>query len=800
MTGTIRRMLVGASVVSVASTTVLRAELTLVEGGQPSSAVVVPTEPCLVVRYAAEELQLHIEKATGVRLQCLREDQVAGKPGSYVFLGPCEATRNAGVDGTRAEPDGFVIKTVGDDLFIAGGDDDGDPLQLSTHAGTLFGVYELVESVLNVRWLWPGKLGEHIPTTSRVAVPEMDRTWAPQLQQRNLRRTLASSRLRGKTAYSRDALKQVLHDEAVWLRRQRMGRYGNMRYGHAFTSWWQRYGETNPEYFNQLETGRREPLQGPKNVSMCVSEPAFRQRIVENWLAAKERPPNVNVCENDTHGLCCCERCLAWDEPLPPTPSSSRYLGPNERVVTNRYARFYLAVQQLAAQHVPDTRVIGYAYVNYFPAPDAAVKLNKQVLIGLVPDTFFPRTTAEQSWVLAQWEGWGNTGASLFLRPNYFLDGYCMPHIFAHQFGAEFAHAARNGMMATDFDSLTSMWSAQGPNLYLLGRMHVRPQADVEALLDEYYAGFGPAASAVRAYFSYWERLLQENVTEWREAKLGWSGMPKSVHTFYTPPRFAEGARLLTAAVSAADGDDLATARVRFLHKGFEHARLSAETAAAVAASKANGNLTGFIEAILKLDEYRRSIERDNVANLGFCAWTEQRAWDRDLAGMMKGREIVLQLPLEWKMRWDPDEVGQQQKWFAPDADQAAWLPVRTDAAWEKQAVGEAWKADHGIDYNGLAWYRVAFPVAKEQADVALALIFGAVDEGATVWLNGEHVGTHPFKKPEDWYVPFEMDVAKQLRIGAPNELVVLVEDRSGLGGVWKPVFLVRDARPTETP
>ena len=87
----------------------------------------------------------------------------------------------------------------------------------------------------------------------------------------------------------------------------------------------------------------------------------------------------------------------------------------------------------------------------------------------------------------------------------------------------------------------------------------------------------------------------------------------------------------------------------------------------------------------------------------------------------------------------------------------------------------------------------MSFGVDTKFKAAELALLFGAVDEGATVWLNGELIGSHPFKKDSDWYMPFTMDITDCVRIGEMNTLVVLVEDRAGLGGVWKPVMLVKE-------
>jgi len=768
------------------------ADVELVSDGQARAVIVTPAKAWSVVRYAAAELQHHIKRATGVELAIAVEGAAPAQPAGRVYLGNCAASVAAGLPADPA-PETFVTRAAGGSVYIVGGDGKGHPHHGTTLAGTLFGVYELVEDVLGVRWLWPGELGEVVPRTERVVVPDGEKHWVSPLLWRGLRSTLSGTYLR--RAYSLEGRRQAVHDERVWLRRHRMGRSLKVGYGHAFTSWWSKYGESHPEYFNLLSDGKRRPHRHPTVVSMCVSEPRFWQQIVDNWLEARAKggPNNVNVCENDVDGLCVCERCRAWDEPLPPKPIDERYTDPEGRVVSNRYARYYRAVQELAAKHDPEVCVIGYAYVNYFPAPSREVKLSDRVLVGLVPDTFFPRTDEEQEWVLRQWEGWGATGARLFLRPNYFLDGYCLPYVFARQFGQEFGHAARSGMMGTDFDSLTGMWAAQGPNLYLLGRMHVRPKASVETLLGEYYAAFGPAGSGVRAYFDYWEQVTRDRDALRKKVGLGWSSFPRGVHEVYPLELFDRGRELLDAAAQAAAPDAEAAARVAFLRKGLEHARLCVETSQGLVAAKEAGDLLAGIRVIARLDDFRASIERDNVANLAFCNRVEQRAWERGLAEEARGKTVVAQLPLAWRLKWDVEEVGEAERWHDPDVDVSAWLTVRTDAAWEKQAVGEKWKAEHGADYDGLAWYRTSFTVDPKLKGEKLALIFGAVDETATVWLNGKLAGRHVFKRPEDWYMPFTIGVAGSVRFDGPNTLVVLVEDRAGLGGVWKPVILVKE-------
>jgi len=54
-------------------------------------------------------------------------------------------------------------------------------LSRDTHAGTLFGVYDILETNMGVRWLWPGKLGEVIPHRKNLSLPPLDESVKPLL-------------------------------------------------------------------------------------------------------------------------------------------------------------------------------------------------------------------------------------------------------------------------------------------------------------------------------------------------------------------------------------------------------------------------------------------------------------------------------------------------------------------------------------------------------------------------------------------------------------------------------------------
>jgi hypothetical protein len=440
--------------------------------------------------------------------------------------------------------------------------------------------------------------------------------------------------------FTPEAFEKFKREEFVFLRRHRMGRSHPMAYGHAFTEWWQTYGKEHPEWFQQLESGKRGPAKAKSRFSMCVSNPELQDQLVSLWAKKRSTKPGavnfINAVENDILGLCTCEKCRALDGPAPGdylkfySPSSKMA---NSHFVSDRYAHFWLGVQERAAKIDPNATVIGYAYFNYFQAPTTGIKLNEHILIGYCPSGgWFPRSPEEDAWMKRQWTGWRGTGARLFLRTNHLLDGYCMPYIFAHQFANDFQHAAREGMVATDLDSLTGRWATQGPTLYLAARLHVRPEAPVEDLLAEYYNSFGAAAPQVRTYFDYWEDYTtrgRERINKAMEdlQTSRWRNWAKAAHAIYPPECFTHAEKVLADAAARVAEDKEAAARVEFLRLGLQHAKLCVKVATEISVANPAAPKAGSSAALVELMKFRRQTERTGISNFNHLAWVEDLSW-----------------------------------------------------------------------------------------------------------------------------------------------------------------------------
>src|ERR1017187_9798062 len=146
-----------------------------------------------------------------------------------------------------------------------------------------------------------------------------------------------------------------------------------------------------------------------------------------------------------------------------------------------------------------------------------------------------------------------------------------------------------------------------------------------------------------------------------------------------------------------------------------------------------------------------------------------------------------------WLFRLDPDGKGEQSGWALPDIPGAGWREVRVPHTWQVEP-------ENG-EYRGLAWYRRTFEAPQAWSECAVRVEFEAVFHTATVWVNGREAGRHIGKG----YTAFTLDIGNLLRYGAPNLLVVKVDnafnesmlprgrssDWAHDGGIYRPVQLL---------
>ena len=190
--------------------------------------------------------------------------------------------------------DGFVLRTLGDSLVIAGG----------TSRGTLYGVYALLEK-LGVRWYTPEV--EVVPARARVALAGVGGG------------AVAGLRLPRVELVRRAAPPRVRRAHAL----ERARTWPECKYGGPLDTGFpfansldllippESFRE-HPDYFPLLHGQRTGGYTQRCFANFAVTVQGIRR--VRAWLNERPELTVVNVSQNATDGWCRCPRCSALDD------------------------------------------------------------------------------------------------------------------------------------------------------------------------------------------------------------------------------------------------------------------------------------------------------------------------------------------------------------------------------------------------------------------------------------------------------------------------------------------------------
>ena len=168
-----------AEVWAVLSATILfglaapaRAETTLVAEGKSDYVIVVGKDASPSEKFAAEELAAHVKLISGAELPVRGEGGALPEKAIVLGFGPSAESLGVKVDDTLGT-DGFLIRTIGQRLVIAGG----------RPRGTMYGVYTLLER-LGCRWWTPSE--STIPRMPTIRIEPLDLREVPALEYRDM--------------------------------------------------------------------------------------------------------------------------------------------------------------------------------------------------------------------------------------------------------------------------------------------------------------------------------------------------------------------------------------------------------------------------------------------------------------------------------------------------------------------------------------------------------------------------------------------------------------------------------------
>ena len=762
----------------------------------PAKAVIVVKKDADgVIQFAGKELQKYLLMITGKKIPIA--DQV--KKGRYPFifgtpagvkLAPEEARWEVGKDKTLLYGDSTLVGSNRIMLYKV--------LDLSSKSGDLTAVYDFLEKQLGVLFLAPGNAGISYEPRKKLELKEGKSSWTPTLSYRYLwpDRTNAVARRFKDKKFPGNALppadfvvtnEKEYHSKKfetfLWLKQQRIGRSKDYAFGHAFTDWWERFGKTNPEYF-ALVNGKRGPKypNRPKWVKLCVSNPAVWKKIVSEWAKNPKRGSMINICENDGGGFCECAECRKLD--MPPRNGL-----PWDKDLSDRYVYFGKQIRKEIKKIDPNAIVCQYAY-SVYRNPPLREKLDHDTHLSYVP-SMLELDSAEKSY-----QEWHKAGARHFLlRPNDLHINTSLPMGFEKTLFDAFKLGLKYGAFGTRYDSLHGFWDISGIADYLIARGNVDTTKDFDYWMNEYCSAYGAAAPEVRKYFDHfriniWEKGVWQNRKS-ISARTQYGNFRKvimlNIHEFYKESDFDTVEGYLRAGLKK-ELTPNQRKRLENLLLVNEHSRLTYRAMAAQGREK--------ILAAVKLLKFRRA-NKEKI-NVNWEKLFHIEIANGDGAGIRSAMMLADYsdfdtTPVSWRFAPDPKDTGVKEQWFAPrySRERNKWGFIRTDGTWEKQNYKDPELKKMMEKYDGIGWYAQNITIRPEWKGKKIYMVFGAVDESAWLYINGKPAGERVYQKDSDYYTPFALDITNAVDWNRKSQnVVVRVQDKTGAGGIWKPVYV----------
>ena len=394
----------------------------------PPAVIVVEQDAPPPVHFAGGELKSFLETMTA------KEFTISPIPvpsASNIFLGKSKYSKQAGINTDELPAYGYIIKADKGDLYILGNDSshksserlfelrkdlDGrfkDQWQYSQckwdfDMGTAVGVWRFLET-LGVRWLFPGPLGEYIPKKKSIRLSSsINIQQSPYFKMRLIG---------GNRWFKEDAPNSTSHyifsDEGqrlqwsgnknmLWILRQGgAAKYMAINHRPNRHFWASRFGNSNPEYFALLKSGKRNIpwITNTSRFSLCnSSEGMFEEtqrdidaffagkspasRGIRNhdsfshnrgWISPAAYGNTFSLLPHDTFAPCVCKKCQVLVD------SSQPFSGQLSDSVWD----FVKRTAETAARKHPDKYFTCLAYSSYSQPPRAFKKLPDNVIVGL---------------------------------------------------------------------------------------------------------------------------------------------------------------------------------------------------------------------------------------------------------------------------------------------------------------------------------------------------------------------------------------------------------------------------------
>ncbi len=756
------------------------AELVLVKDGRACTTIVAAKDAPEHVCDAALELQTYLEKISGARIPIT--DAMESVAGCRILVGRSQALNvlNLNIPSGHThtmQEEAAVIRTIGNDLVLAGNDD-------WEYQGTRLAVYTFLDD-LGCRWYFPGEYGEIVPRMKTIVVPDQDRIERPSFRIRHL-------------WYSgwMPISETQQENYRLWYKRNRLNSLALSLPGDGSIDRLRpdEYFETHPEIFALNDKGERfkELLNLTEPEAVRIGAETIKEYFRNN-------PDGLTFGFAPHDGF-----PMDYSEATQNAMPGFEGKGYGDPSMSDVWFNFANNIAKEVYKEFPDRWVLTNGYANRVRFPEGVGELSPNLGIQsavIAADTMH-RIGDPKSWqrilykdIMDRWSEELDLIVIYDYDPGNSLDNLPFPALHNLKYDLPYFH--ERGIWGF-YTEGSNTWMVTHLNYYVRARLMWDVDSDVEELVDEYCELFyGDAAQAVEDYIWTLEKAVEDTkvICNWGRLNF-WK-------IILTPPVRSKLDRLMAKAEkrSVDAGPDI---RKRIFMLRLVHDHMNAYLDMQLALERGEyQKAVDFADLMLSIRDRAEAIEPGLLPNSPDWVRTFRTSleWHKSLyqeladkAGGKEG-ELVQMLPQEWFFKKDTEDVGVIKQWYSGKTGHD-WAPIDTTLPWEYQGYAD----EKGWAYWGKAWYRTDFDLSAEEAASPLWLTIGAVyNRGVWIWVNGElqqwemdkhwRLGHHDVRKP------IHIDVSKIVHPGK-NELAVLVNtpmpERNPRSGIHRRSFLWR--------